>query len=49
VTGAVGAREAFARPPRRLAHDPPGTCPLVLRGPNSLYQEITDKIIAEFE
>src|SRR5438093_7981081 len=49
VTGAAGEREAFVRPSRRppMPHATPAHKSFSDRA--SLYQEITDKIIAELE
>jgi N-terminal domain of anti-restriction factor ArdC len=45
----TGEREALARPPRRTPHAHPAPAHKFFADRNSLYQEITDKIIAELE
>ena len=49
MTGAAGEREAFARPSRRPPMPHPAPAHKSFADRNSLYQEITDKIIAELE
>ena len=46
MTGVTGEREAFARASRRPTHAPPAPAHKSFADRTSLYQEITDKIIA---